>query len=330
MGMKEGERIGCRIVFSTLLRSLAENPSVHSIYSINLENGDENGLFEMENVRIQLSRVIIGDGDEGVHYQLVIAEHAEHSEEEGESERRMTVLTAKSVDSELVELDISRLQENAILDLNDEGRRWEGGLLNGQPFGFGREFSEEGNLVYEGFVFDGHRVCVGKEFHDDGNNNRCVYEGGYCNGKRWGRGISHDLNGDVDFAGEWMDNRIIDTHVKNEVIVPMGIDEFVIDDEKFNDEQITSLHFSPLLVRLKSIEIGNECFKYVREFEICNCPELISLHIGECSFTVADKTSEITGDDGIVQIHDCSKLQSIKMDGDAFLDYHIFEIRGMF
>ena len=77
MGMKEGERIGCRIVFSTLLRSLVENPSVHRNGFVNLENGDENGLFEMENVRIQLSRVIIGDGV-SVHYQLVIAEHAEH------------------------------------------------------------------------------------------------------------------------------------------------------------------------------------------------------------------------------------------------------------
>ena len=110
--------------------------------------------------------------------------------------------------------------------------------------------------------------------------------------------------------------------------VTRGLEVMKIGNRQYKLESLNQLLIMDL-PRLKSIEIGKWSFKYVREFEICNCPELISLHIGEYSFTVADKTSEITGDDGIVQIHDCSKLQSIKMDGNAFLDYHIFEIRGM-
>ena len=110
--------------------------------------------------------------------------------------------------------------------------------------------------------------------------------------------------------------------------VTRGLEVMKIGNSQYKLESLNQLLIMDL-PRLKSIEIGKWSFKYVREFEICNCPELISLQIGYASFRIATETDEITGDDGIVQIHDCSKLQSIKMDGHAFLDYHIFEIRGM-
>ena len=124
--------------------------------------------------------------------------------------------------------------------------------LNGKPFGFGCEYSEEGNLIYEGFVFEGKKVCFGKEWNNDGNNNCLMYEGGYWNDERCGKGIFYDLNGNVDFEGEWMNNHVMDENendLMNDLIVPMLIEEFVIDNEMFNDENITSVHFSPLLIR---------------------------------------------------------------------------------
>ena len=39
--------------------------------------------------------------------------------------------------------------------------------MNGKPFGFGFEYSDESNLVYEGFLFEGKKVCIGKEWNDD-------------------------------------------------------------------------------------------------------------------------------------------------------------------
>ena len=152
----------------------------------------------------------------------------------------MTVLTADGIDSELIEMDSSEMRENEIIDLNEEGRRWEGGELNGKPFGFGREYSEEGNLVYEGFVFEGKKVCFGKEYNDDVNNNCLMYEGGYWNDERWGKGISYDLNGNVDFEGEWMNNHGItenENDLQNDLIIPISIEEFVIGNEMFNDEK---------------------------------------------------------------------------------------------
>ena len=89
-------------------------------------------------------------------YQFIIADKSD-------DKKRMNVLFATSPDSELFELSIYGMRETVIIDLNREGRRWEGGELNGKPFGFGREYSGDDNLVYEGFVFEGKKVCFGKE-----------------------------------------------------------------------------------------------------------------------------------------------------------------------
>ena len=62
-----------------------------------------------------------------------------------------------------------------------------------------------------------------------------------------------DLNGNVDYEGEWMNNHGMTNQkvVKNDLIFPMSIEEFVIGDDMFNDENITTLHFFPLLFCLK-------------------------------------------------------------------------------
>ena len=238
-------------------------------------------------------------------------------------------LTANGLESELIEMDSSGMKENEIIDLNREGRRWEGGELNGKPFGFGREYSEEGNLVYEGFVFEGKKVCFGKEWNDDGNNNCLMYEGGYCNDERWGRGISYDLNGNVDFEGKWMNNHVMsenDLIVKNDLIVPMTIEEFVIDDEMFNDENITSLHFTPL-VRLKRIEIGYGCFENVREFVLDGLVSLESVKIGGVCFRISYDDEE--RDDGVCRITNCPNLRQLEIGNYSFRNFKSFELSNV-
>ena len=227
------------LVLSVLLQSLMNNEFVHQTGYINLQTSRiECCLFDKDEYYIQINEKLYENG-EFSHYELIIADN--NSDENGK--KRMVVLTAKSLESKLIEMDCSGMRENVIIDLNREGRRWEGGELNGKPFGFGREYSENDNLVYEGFVFEGKKVCFGKEWNDDGNNNCLMYEGGYWNDERWGKGISYDLNGNVDFEGEWMNNHGItenDLIVKNDLIVPLLIEEFVIGNEMFNDENITS------------------------------------------------------------------------------------------
>ena len=182
--------------------------------------------------------------------------------------------------------------------------------MNGKPFGFGCEYSEEGNLVYEGFVFEGKKVCFGKEYYDDVNNNCLMYKGGYWNDERLGQGISYDLNGNVDYEGEWMNNYgINENDLKNDLIVPMSMEEFVIGSGLFNDENITSLHFSPLLIRLKRIEIGNKCFKHVREFVVDVLESLESVKIGVDCFKISDKERN----DGICRITNCPNLRQLEI-----------------
>ena len=46
-------------------------------------------------------------------------------------------------------------QENMILDLDREGTRWEGGVLDHTPNGWGRLYNKDDWLVYEGFMRNG-------------------------------------------------------------------------------------------------------------------------------------------------------------------------------
>ena len=312
-----------RTILYEFLLSVSTNTSIHKTSYVNLQNnGKGSFLFELgNNYQIQCSEKRNENGNTD-HYELIVADNSDSEK------KKMAVLTAESVESELVEMDSSGMRENVIIDLNREGRRWEGGELNGKPFGFGHEYSEEGNLVYEGFVFEGRKVCFGKEWNDDGNNNCLVYEGGYCNDERWGKGISYDLTGKMDFEGEWMNNHGMTKNEKdlmNDLIVPMSIEEFVIDENMFNDENITTLHFSPLLVRLKRIEIGYKCFQHVREFVIDGLESLESVMIGEDSFRI----DIWERNDGICRITNCPNLRQLEIGNHSFEDFNSFELSNV-
>ena len=68
---------------------------------------------------------------------------------------------------ELNEMDLSELIENEIVDLNDDGRRWEGEVLKGDLFGYGCLYDEENELEYEGWMIEGKKRCYGIEYWND-------------------------------------------------------------------------------------------------------------------------------------------------------------------
>ena len=113
------------------------NPLVHSTLLIYLQHIEyfDYGVFELGNYHFQIV-TIRDDKRNCLSYELIIADNSD-------GKKRMAVLTADGLESELIEMDSSRMRENVIIDLNEEGRRWEGGELNGKPFGFGREYSED-------------------------------------------------------------------------------------------------------------------------------------------------------------------------------------------
>ena len=96
------------------------------------------------------------------------------------------------------------VREEGCIDLDVNGRRWEGGVKDGKPFGFGVLY-DEGKKEYEGFMMDGKKVCYGMEYYS--GIERVEYAGCYYEGKRFGKGIVYDRNGGVEYEGLWKDDK---------------------------------------------------------------------------------------------------------------------------
>lgn len=79
-----------------------------------------------------------------------------------------------------------------IIDLDVDGRRWEGGIMNGVPYGYGVLYDRNGKKEYEGFMSQSQRVCVGFVYCNDNSMSYC---GGFLNGEPNGYGILCYRNG---------------------------------------------------------------------------------------------------------------------------------------
>ena len=308
------------ISYYDIMSCLLSNPSFHINQTIDYLNSSK-CLFQIDHYHIQFTF------SPSLHYSLELFICDIESLE-------VTILCGSSLYDELLEVDASTIYMNTILDLSHDGRRWEGGELNGKPFGFGHEYSENDNLVYEGFVFEGKKVCFGKEFNDDGNNNCLMYEGGYWNDKRWGKGISYDLTDNVDFEGEWLNNYVIRkdgmiyTNQDNQQSAfSISTEEVLIGGNKECDESITSLHCSPLLFsKIKRIVVAECWLPNIREFVIDGLPNLESVKIGNQYFKI-DCCRERVG--GVCRITNCPKLRHLEMGNYCFQDIQSFELSNV-
>ena len=78
--------------------------------------------------------------------------------------------------------DVNDIEHDRVLDLNDEGERWEGDVLNNQPYGWGVLYESENRRVYEGFRIGEVNVCYGTRYYSD--IQKVEYEGEWFEGKR--------------------------------------------------------------------------------------------------------------------------------------------------
>ena len=108
--------------------------------------------------------------------------------------------------------------------------------------------------------------------------------------------------------------------VKNDLIVPIPIGLFCVGNNQFNNGNSTTFHFSPLLFRLKRIEIGNDCCQHVREFVIDGLEYLESVKIGEKCFLSFH---------GICRITNCPNLRQLEIGNDSFRDFKSFELSNL-
>ena len=87
-----------------------------------------------------------------------------------------------SVDShELLRVNgevVNGIEPNEVLNLSDDGERWEGDVLNNQPCGWGVLYDSENRMAYEGFRIGSVNMCYGTQYYSD--IQRVEYKGEWC------------------------------------------------------------------------------------------------------------------------------------------------------
>ncbi|KAK8829035.1 hypothetical protein WA556_005378 [Blastocystis sp. ATCC 50177/Nand II] len=106
------------------------------------------------------------------------------------NEKRLVVV---NVEKKAV-LNVSGIDHKQVLDLNDEGERWEGDVLNNQPYGWGVLYDSEGEKKYEGFMIGEAYVCYGTQY--------------YWISREWSMkaSVQYDRRGNTVFEGEWLND----------------------------------------------------------------------------------------------------------------------------
>ncbi|KAK8805040.1 hypothetical protein WA171_007005, partial [Blastocystis sp. BT1] len=232
---------------------------------------------------------------------------------------------------ELNEMDLSELIENEIVDLNDDGMRWEGEVLKGDLFGYGCLYDEENELEYEGWMIEGKKRCYGIEYWNDIGLKK--YCGCYYDGLKNGYGLLYDRNGMIEYEGLFKDDVIIDVNDDMrmkwiddcELIVTSCVESLIIDDH-FNPD-ISSLILNSSLISLKRIEIGDGCFKKVNRFEIDGLNELETIIIGQNSFFLDDDDDTREGSSCLIM--NCDQLIQIHIRFESFEYYESLELKNL-
>ena len=222
-------------------------------------------------------------------------------------------------------IDVSEVKHKQILDLNDEGDRWEGDMLNGEPCGWGVLYDKDNHKVYEGFRIGGVNVCYGRSYSDI---ERIEYEGGICHGMRWGRGVQYDRSGLVVFDGEWMNDDHLDTCVvitEANVVFHNRVEELVIGDGCCNGKEWNRLDLD-LVPSLKSLSIGDGCFANVSEVRLVGLSELERVVIGKISFT---KSGFCSVPDRDFYLKNCPQLKLLVVGNQSFSGYTVCEIEDV-
>lgn len=226
------------------------------------------------------------------------------------------------------------IMKGTIIDLDDNGRRWEGDAFNGNPFGYGCYYNANNQIVYSGFTYEGNYVCYGEEYYSD--TNTIEYHGTYMNGMRHGYGSLYDMKGKLIYEGIWSFGRNdafalrIEDKCQNDTMIHNLISELIIGHKCFHDlEELRIVNY----YNLKRIKIGDDCFKKVVLFELSECNELEKLEIGANCFddwsNYSDGSIMNINKSGRLRIHDCSKLSLIDIGDSSFTYYDSFELFGM-
>ena len=224
--------------------------------------------------------------------------------------------------------DVSGIEHKQVLNLNDDGERWEGDVLNDEPYGWGVLYDKEGEKAYEGFRIGDVNVCYGTRYYSD--IQKVEYKGVMCEGKRWGRGVQYDRKGNKVFDGEWVNDEQLSKRVElseENQLLHSRIEELVVGNNSCNGEEWSALDLS-FMSKLRLLEVGDICFKYVDEVKLIGLNRLESVVIGKNCFT-KKKNSGGNDPNRHFYLKNCERLRELKMGRYSFSDYSVCEIENV-
>ena len=212
---------------------------------------------------------------------------------------------------------VSGIEHNQVLNLNDGGERWEGDVDDNEPYGWGVLYDDEGEKRYEGFRIGSENMLYGTLYYSD--IQKIEYEGNWCAGKRWGRGILYDRNGRVVYDGEWVNDAYLETRGMLKGVNQLlhnCIEELIVPSHSCNEKEWKCVDFS-LVSALRVLEVGDDCFKNVMELKLIGMKALERVVIGASSFM---------GHKGSFCLKKCPLIRELKIGHNSFWSYDLCEI----
>ena len=227
--------------------------------------------------------------------------------------------------------EVSGIEHNVVLNLSDDGERWEGDVLNNQPYGWGVLYDSENRMVYEGFRIGEVIVCYGRSYYPDVGV--IEYEGMIYEGKRWGRGSQYDKRGVVTRYGEWVNNEPAEmamTITKENPLLFTCVEELVVSDECCNGMEWRVFDIT-CIVHLRELKVGDECFRNTEELKLIGHNELERVVIGMNSFTTEGYNHDKDGMNPKRHFYlmDCRHVRELKIGRYSFSDYSSFVIENV-
>ena len=232
----------------------------------------------------------------------------------------MTVKEKKKNDSDWTEIDLSEIKEDDILDLDETGIRWEGFTLHREPFGYGKLYNENNEILYIGFIYNKSKECYGVNYYSDCSS--IEYVGSFHDNIKHGNGKLYDKKGALVYDGDWVNNNPVEIScikIENELTnqsIHFDCKEITICSKcKCELTEFHLIHFN----HLEKLVIEENALDSIKVFEINSCDNLSSILIGNSNFkSEALKKGEL-------HIKNCMKLTEIEIQSKSFLKYSIFE-----
>ena len=159
-------------------------------------------------------------------------------------------------------------------------------------------------------------------------------------GKNWKWIVSYVIPGlilaivlysiSISFIVSKLQQRITLNHLSKCVgsSITKDMTELVVPSNRCNSDEMNVFDLSEF-PQLKSIEIGNECFKYVKEVKLIGLDQLERVVIGMNSFTKEKNHSASINPNHHFYLKNCEGLRELKMGRYSFNDYSVCEIENL-